>query len=222
MIIAEPLTTLTDYAIAVEATIFAIMLNQSRQTSVRLWAAAFAGVAIAALLGGTLHGFVPHMELGTRILLWKGTLYLLGLTSFLLLAGTVISSVPHRWHRWMLPIVGLKSFGYLGLATVRSNFAYVVADYLSALVIVLLLQLRAARRHRAPGAPWILAGVLVSGVAVAVLRSRLALPFMIRSVDLYHVVQMVALYLLYRGVRQLRDVEPIAYSIKNPQHEAGE
>lgn len=66
MALTEPITTLTDYAIALVAFILAGSLGriswQKQQYSIGLWAIAFACVALAAALGGTCHGFTQVLQ----------------------------------------------------------------------------------------------------------------------------------------------------------------
>jgi hypothetical protein len=216
MMIAEPITTLTDYAIALESIAFAGLLSRIPHKSVRCWAVAFAAVGIAAFTGGSLHGFAPHLEIASKLLLWKITLYAIGISSCFLLAGTIISAVSVRVQPWLLAAIGLKSLVYLGVAAIRNSFGYVVADYLSALVIVLLLQVKLAQRQSA-AVSWIVSGIGVSAIAALILSSRFKWAIGIKAVDIYHLVQMVALYLLYKGASQLKDFEAIATQAKkNP------
>jgi hypothetical protein len=54
-------------------------------------------------------------------------------------------------------------------------------------------------RRRAPGMGWLIVGVLVSLVAGVVQAKKLALHRHFNHNDLYHVIQMSALYAFYRG-----------------------
>ena len=60
-------------------------------------------------------------------------------------------------------------------------------------------------RRRAPGMAWLIVGVLVSLVAGIVQARRLALHRHFNHNDLYHVIQMAALYAFYRGGALLVD-----------------
>jgi hypothetical protein len=212
MIITEPMTMLTDYLIALEAIVFAVVLLKvgfsKQQRSILLWAATFGCVAVAAFLGGTCHGFVSYLGNERVRVMWQIMVYCLGIASYLMLAATVISTLPRRVHRWVLLGFGVKSLLYLYWAAyLMGNYAYSVLDYLSAMVIVLLLQgwaLYQGRNVRA--AKWILAGIAVSGFAVAVQGSGVAIGRHFNHNDIYHVIQMLGLYLFYRGAIWLRDV----------------
>jgi hypothetical protein len=224
MLITEPITTLTDYAIAVESLVFGVVLLRRgaarRQRSPQLWGAAFGSVALAAGLGGTCHGFA--LALGDAIVagLWQGMVYALSFASFFMLLAAIKSSLPYRYQRWGFWGVGVKSALFLGW-TIRQYsadqvFSFGVADYLSSMLMVLALAIVpiladqpvltyqfAADTKRAMG--WIIAGVLASGIAIALQRSDVRLAELLNHNDFYHLVQMLALYLFFQGSRLLKD-----------------
>jgi len=93
----------------------------------------------------------------------------------------------------------------MGWMAVHDEFRYVIYDYAPALVIILGLQIWCWLQFRSPAAPWIAAGILVSVLAAVIQAARLAPHPQFNHNDLYHVVQMAAFVLLYRGGRLLRD-----------------
>jgi len=62
-----------------------------------------------------------------------------------------------------------------------------------------------ARLRRDRASRWILAGVGVSVLAAGVQASGFALHRNFNHNDLYHVIQIAAMILLYAGARRLRD-----------------
>jgi hypothetical protein len=93
-----------------------------------------------------------------------------------------------------------------GAADWRDHYAYAIGDYLSAMAIVLLLQGWAVwQGHNGQAARWIGAGIGVSGLAVAVQSTGVAIGAYVNHNDIYHFIQMLGLYLLYRGAVQLKD-----------------
>lgn len=211
--LTEPITTVTDYAIALVAFILASRLGriswQTRQYSIGLWAIAFACVAFAAAFGGTCHGFIQVLRKPWLIALWQGMIYLLSLASFSLLIGSVLGSVPAKQQRWLLFAVIAKTL-LAGLILIqRPLFELAVLDYGTSLILLLMLQLRSLWIQPTPSAPGFIAGVLVSGMALGVLLSSWSLPPLLVANDLYHLVQLLGLVLLYQGAKQLRDqVDP--------------
>ncbi|MBD3881800.1 hypothetical protein IFO70_08545 [Phormidium tenue FACHB-886] len=210
MLITEPVTTFTDYAIALESLIFAGLLFHRgaiwRQRSIQLWGAAFAAVAVAAALGGTCHGFI--VGLGDRAEeLWQGMVYALSAASFFMLLASIKSSLPRRWRRVCYVGVGIKTVVVLGWMmsqyTADNIFSYGAADYLFSMLVVLILTIASVFKSAAAG--WIVAGVLTSVVAIGLQSSNIDLAEWFNHNDLYHLVQILALYLFFRGSRRLKD-----------------
>lgn len=209
MKITEPTTMATDYVLAALALVFAVrtwrVARQSRQKSIKFWAMTFAAMALAAIVAGTFHGFAHYLDEGARTALWKTTVYLTGLMSFSMVAATIPASLPASVHCPLLVVAALKFVLYAVWMSSHNDFRYVVYDYGSAMLVVLLLQVWAAFRSREQSAPWIIAGVLVSFAGAAVQQSGLTIHTHFNHNDLYHVIQMGAIYLFYRGGCHFRD-----------------
>ncbi len=213
MSVSEPVTLLTDYMLAGLGAYFALRLFRAaaleQQTSVWLWGVALAAMAAAALFGGTYHGFTlgitPHLGEAARAALWKGTVYSLGLASLAMLSGTIYAAVPRPLRTWLLALAVAHFVAYAVWMITHDEFRYVIYYYGPAMALVLVLEIVAARQRGAPGAGWLIAGVLVSYAAAGIQLSRFALHRHFNHNDLYHVVQMGALYLLFRGAALLRD-----------------
>ncbi len=209
MTIAEPMTLLTDYLLAAFVFGLAVRLSghylRCRRRSVRWWAAGFYASAAAALLGGSYHGFLPYLGSFPAMLLWKATVLSVGVAALCLFAGTVTATLSGAPRRWLLLLAWLKFAFYAAWMSRHDDFRFVIYDYAPALLGILLLSVHAALARRAQAAPWIVAGVIVSFAAAGVQASGLTLHPHFNHNDLYHVVQMGAFWLLYRGGRQLQD-----------------
>jgi len=179
--------------------------NLQGHNSVRLWAGAFLATAIGAITGGTYHGLGLLLGDGAKVLLWRATMYSIGFASFFMLAGTVVASVPRSWRRWVLAAVLLKLALYAAWILKEDAFRSAVYDYGSAMLGVLLLQGLSIYRGEVERAKWLISGVVVSVAAAGVQQGEFTLHRHFNHNDLYHLVQMGALYLLYRGARVLRD-----------------
>lgn len=195
--LSEPATTLTDYALAIEALIFAGCLLPLRQTACNFWSGAFVCLAIAAISGGTFHGFILWLDPTLHIWLWRLMLCALSGVSFCLLAATVVSAVPRSQQFGWWTIATVKAFCFVGLAIYLANFGLGVADYLSAMVLVLILQLWSSPMQ---SAGWIAAGVLLSGFAAGLQQSGWAIGVFDAN-GLFHLVQMGAIGLFFQGAR---------------------
>jgi len=203
--IAEPATLLTDYALAGVTAWFAWSLARARegQRSRASWALAFAALALAAALGGTWHGFAPAFAPLAVLLLWKATVLCVGIASFGMLCGSAICATAGAARKTLVAIAAAKLAVYSGWMVGHSEYIYVIADTGTALALVAALHLPSATRDRA--SRWILAGVGVSVLAAAVQASGFALHRHFNHNDLYHVIQIAAMILLYAGARRLRD-----------------
>jgi hypothetical protein len=94
MTITEPTTMITDYLLALACAIFAVLTFRSGSShhAVSVWFMAFTTGAIAALLGGTFHGF--RVQLGARGKgVWEFTLILIGASAAFMIAGALVSSI---------------------------------------------------------------------------------------------------------------------------------
>lgn len=206
--ISEPTTTLTDYAIALETICFAVALvktnHRKQQQAIAFWSLAFLGVAVAAIMGGTCHGFASTLGFDGLEVLWHTMSYALGFSSFFMLLASVVSSVPRSIRVWLLAAIGLKSILYFHGIESQDDFTYIVIDYLSAMAIVLMLQFRQLSTQPV-SATWIIAGILISVLAVTIQASRVFIAPYFNYNDIYHLIQMVALYCLFKGATLLKD-----------------
>jgi hypothetical protein len=178
--IIEPSTMLTDYALAAVTGYLALRLYKSRKSP--WWTVAFVALALTALLGGTYHGFgVP---------VWKATVLLAGIISFAMVVGSSIATTHGLPRKIMLAFAAVKLVVYEAWMLSHDDYLYVIVDTGVALAIVAVL-------HRSP---WMLAGVAVSLVAAGVQASGFDLHPHLNHNDLYHLVQIAAMILFYRGV----------------------
>lgn len=204
--IAEPTTTLTDYALAALGAALALRLHAEAPALpgyARLWAASFYAIALAALLGGTSHGFTASLPASAKLGLWIGTYALLGLANLLLLCAALAGLRPRVGASFVAAALA-KFAAYLVFAVARRDFGWVIADM--ALTLAGLLGLGLHRWFaRRPGAGWLLAAVSVSFAGAFVQYGRLAFHRHFNHNDLFHVVQMLALYLFYRAARRWRE-----------------
>jgi hypothetical protein len=200
--ITEPVTLLTDYLLGTLALWLAFQLLQTggaaRSLARTLWAAAFFGLATASFAGGTYHGFTEPLGGAGRTLTWKLTLVSIGVVSLTLTCGATLAAFEGFVRRAVVAFAVGKFVVYLVWISAHDEFVYAIADYVPAMLYVLVLQAR-AWRQQGPSGPWIVAGVLVSFFAAAIQQSGFTLHEHFNHNDLYHLIQMLGVYLLYRG-----------------------
>src|SRR5262245_51199204 len=85
----QPDVALTDYALALECSIFAYLLQQHSHSTARWFIIFFLSIAVAAAAGGTVHGFFDDPSSSGSRKLWPVTLITIGVTA---LAGTNIAA----------------------------------------------------------------------------------------------------------------------------------
>jgi len=210
MRITEPMTLATDYLLGVVALVFAVRLYQqgaaAGQWSVRLWAAAFLMTATAAFVGGSYHGFVTMLAPDAGRALWHATLIATGVGSAALLAAAATAGTSGLVRQMLLLVVVVKLAAYLWWMSSHTDFIFVIADYGSALAGVMVLVWLARTSGLAPASAWIAAGVGISVLAAGVQAFRLAPHPSFNHNDLFHVIQTVAVYFLFRGGLVMRDM----------------
>ena len=195
----EPDVTLTDYALALECAAFCVLLLRGpagHQALRAWWTIFFATVGLAALIGGTVHGFFPG-----NAVLWMATMLTLGATS---LAGWFIGSLLLGM-RWLRPVAVVLLGLYAGVVLfVNSTFVVAIAMYLPATVFLLLAMVTryAATRDRAVAIG--VMGLLLTFVAAAVQQLRIgAHPVYFNHNAVYHLIQFVALWMIFVAAREV-------------------
>jgi hypothetical protein len=199
--ITEPATMLTDFAIAIVCTAFASGVVQvaAGWGARDLWALSFAAAAAAAVVGGVVHGFALHLGPTVKQRLWKATQYLMGLTALAILAAAVAAFTGPDIRPWLLAAAVAKFAAYAAVVSRRDDYLVVVMDYGASMIALAVLAAVAWARTGAAAAPWLVAGVAVSGIAAAVQVGKVTPHPRFNHNDLYHVIQLVALYLFFRG-----------------------
>jgi len=193
--------TLTDYALGLESLWFAFLISRKRATSetpgLKIL---FVGFALAALAGGTFHGFFNNPAQPGHDFLWWLTLSFTGVTAagFALTGVTLLTGSPSLPARRLLLSLFLV---YLVLTLRYREFSIAILFYLPALLsCVAGLTFRYIRRPN----PQILLGILglVASLPATLLQQlQIALhPVYFTHNALYHLILMGALYLFYRGI----------------------
>jgi hypothetical protein len=195
------MTVATDWLLAALAVILGVRLRQPPFSLPRcLVAASFLVLAATALLGGSVHGLAPQLAQATRALLWRLIYGGVGVANLLLLAGILAALARGGLRTALLLLLALRFAVFLALAR---DFGFVMGDLALTLLLLLGLGLFFTLVRRRAFAPWLLLGVVVSMVGAFVQTQRLAPHPLFNHNDLFHVIQMGGVYLLYRAAQQL-------------------
>lgn len=207
MKLAEPTTTLTDFILGAETLFFAVLLLKASlaegQLSVGLWAAGFFATGIAAISGGAFHGF-PGLDAQARSALWKCTLYAVGVTSLCLFSGATLAAFRGSGRQILLTLCLVEFLVYAVWMASHIEFKYAIYDYAPAMAGILLIQLY-EMNESTPGAAWIIAGLVLAFAGAGVQLSQVRRQKNFNHNDIYHILQMAAMFLLYRGGSLMKD-----------------
>ena len=203
------MTMITDYLLGAWTFFLAFKLIREgmrvSQRSIILWGLSFVATGIAALIGGTSHGFALYFGTVTKEVIWIATLYSIGFASLFLLSAAIITTFKKPLRDWLLAATAAKFILFAVWIFSHSEFKYVIYDYVPAMIGVLILQVYGKYSRGDKSAVWISSGILVSFGAAAIQQSGFTLHEHFNHNDLYHVIQMGAIYLLYKGGMLLAD-----------------
>lgn len=209
MQLSEPMTLLTDFVLGVLCALWSGLLvrraRRERQKSVALWSLGFVGLALASLAAGVYHGFAQEFSARVLASLWSFVAWTMALASYAMLCAALLATTVPPWRAlgFLAALIKLACFAIF--LSGSDDYSAVLADYGSAQLAILLLSIYAWRRERAPSAPWLAAAVVVSALGALVQQAQLSLHERFNHNDLYHVIQMLGMALLYRGGALYRD-----------------
>ncbi|MCH7887502.1 MAG: hypothetical protein IIA58_06035, partial [Candidatus Marinimicrobia bacterium] len=154
------MTMITDYLLGVWTLYLAFKLTREgirlAQRSILIWGASFAATGMAALIGGTSHGFALYFGEMTKTVIWASTLYAIGFTSLFLLSAVIIATIKNPLRKWLIAVVAVKFILFAVWIFSHLEFKYVIYDYVPAMVGVLILQVYGKYRRGDRSAAWII------------------------------------------------------------------
>jgi hypothetical protein len=211
----EPDVTLTDYVLSAECAAFAWLIARrpTDLTRLRRWTVIFfVFTALAALFGGTVHGFYAAESGSIGRVLWKISMLAIGGTALAAWSIGAHVLVGHdRLHFIVSAAATLTAVYAAVIVFVSDEFWVAVAGYLPAAAFLLAAFLRVAVRGPASWARLGAYGLALSFAAAAIQQFRIALhPVYFNHNALYHLVQAVALALLFMAFRRVLASTPIS------------
>jgi hypothetical protein len=197
---------LTDFALAIECAIFVLLIWKKVATSsYRTWLITlFLSISLGALFGGLTHGYFPDEATRGNQMLWIATMLSIGISALACwnLAAEVLNAKWRLFHA--AAAIEFIAYAAFVLAGWRA-YKYVIADYVPAALFLLITSAIAVTR----GSRALLAvviGLLLTFVAAAIQLLHLSVPPVSHNA-LYHVVQAIALLLMFLGFLRLRTVQ---------------
>lgn len=195
----EPMTALTDAILAAWTAFWCAFLfaRANGRRPVVLWACAFAATAVSALAGVAFHGSRLFFDPVVRysIVAWKVVPVASGTAVLCLGSAAALVWFRGAVRRAVIALLVAEFVACLIGAVLSNDFRVVVADSAP----VLLAMLAGCVAHwQSRASRLVAAGIAVVVVANVVQASSLHLGSFDHN-DIYHVIQMVAMYVLYRG-----------------------
>jgi len=157
---------------------------------------------MAAVLGGTSHGYRPVLATSTHTLVWRLTYVTVGLANLCVLQGAALAALSPAWARAVLVVLIARFAAVAAALVVHGAFRYVLYDYAITLLGLLAFAAAQAARRR-PGGGWVAAGVLVSLLGAVVQLGQIGVGRAFNHNDVFHVLQALGLVLYARGGRDL-------------------
>lgn len=204
---AEQTTAITDAVlviIALTVCIALISLNSKQSLRLKLWIVTFADLGIASFLGALSHGFkwseIPYNALWNLIYLALG----------LLVAFFVIAVMFDLWGetyvRRYAPIILLIGLFFWLIALIwPDSFIVFILYEMVAMIFALGGYAFLSYKKALPGALWMTMGIFITIIAAVIQATALMSFTLIWEFDhngVYHLVQMVAIGILMKGLRQ--------------------
>jgi hypothetical protein len=207
---SEPAVALTDYILAIESAIFATLLHRRRRSALQFWLTVyFASVCAASLFGGTVHGFFSHFQSSTQEMLWSATLLAIGVTALATwFIGAALLSA-RRLSVLVRTAAALQIAAYtICVLFITTSFWTAIAVNVPAVVFLLATVAHKYSVERQRPLLLVIASLALSLFAAALQQLRVGLhPIHFDHNAVYHVIQAIAMYLLYRGGDGLLDIE---------------
>lgn len=201
MTLAEPTTAITDWILAGLVIALAIRLRAvPRQRTVRYWQWAFIFTALGAFAAGVFHAVVGQTTAKVLTTLWKGSAFALGLAVFFMLLATAAGRLSTRSARILMIFAAVQLVVYTLWTARHDDFLSVISNYALGMAIVAAVNLVTYSRNP-ESARWIVAGIAVTALGSVVQALQIAPHRHFNHNDLFHVIQMAGMILLYRGAR---------------------
>jgi len=206
--ITEPDVTLTDYGLALECALFTYLIHQrgDRHNSLTGWFLLFFGsVGLAALAGGTVHGFFLDADTVGSAILWPAALIATGLTALSAWAIGARMLFPVPVSRWVSIAAAVEFAAYSTVVLlVTQEFWVAVINYLPALLLLLVSFCAAYGRTGKVKLLVGFVGLTLTFVASWIQQSGIALhPTYFNHNALYHLIQAGALFMIFWSARWL-------------------
>lgn len=210
----EPDVVLTDFALALECAVLVWLLLRRPPGVLRrrfIWF--FIALGVAAFLGAISHGFFPHQfapwydpDTVVEELIWRGTMAAIGIAALSGWAAASRIAGFSRRTQTVLIAVGVSLFAtyILWIVFISDEFRYAIIYYTPAAIFLWIAFIVEWRRDRGRELMFGMLGMALTFVAAGIQQAEIGLhPTYFNYNALYHLVQGVGLYFIYRAAAHL-------------------
>ncbi len=199
-VIAEPMTMLTDYVLAVECLILGGLLLRHAlprgQSATKWWALAMLAFSVSFVSGGSEHGFAYH--LGQYTPMWDTALLTTAAGSLGLLAGAGGALLAAGPRRILLGVAAPLALVYMVAELAGYNeFIYLTMYYGPTLLTLVVIGAWRWRTEGNVGAGWTLATATTMLGGAGWQMSQIGLHTHFNHNDIFHVIMMGAFVFAY-------------------------
>lgn len=197
---------LSDYVIAVFCVGFAVTLMRTKAANpvMQTWLVVmFFGIASAAVLGGTVHGFFVDPQSTEHTILWPMTMIAIGVSTLGAWASGASLLLSSRGVRLISVMAGIGFVVYCAVVLFVSQ-AYLIAilNYVPSAIFLLAAFGWIAWKERVRPALYSCVGLMLTFVAAGIQQAGISIhPVYMTHNTLYHVVQLAGLLLFFMGGR---------------------
>jgi hypothetical protein len=194
----EPFTALTDAILAGATMLWAgqLLARANGRRPVMFWAWGFIAAAVSALGGVAFHGARTHMGFWGNVISWKIAAAGAGVAALCLGYAAAMAWLSPAARRVANAILLIKFAAFFAWGIASNDFLVAAIDYGTVLIFILAL---AIMRRELRSARFIIAGVVVSFIAVGIQRMTGLTLGSLDHNDVFHLAQIPGMYLLYRG-----------------------
>jgi hypothetical protein len=201
--VLEPAVTLTDFGLFALNAWFALRLRGEPSLLRRNFLMFFGAIGATALFGALTHGFFPDTTFA-GVVLWRGTMLMLGIvssTAFLIAVQLLLPTVRPTFFR-LFALAAFVSYAAV-VMFVRWNFAIALAFYVPAAVLMFAGFVRELTRS-VPAGVLGGAGLLLTFAAAYFQHAKVSLHAQYFDHNAtYHLVQALGLWLIFLAARKL-------------------
>lgn len=202
-IIHEPDVAITDWILALEVLLFAVLI--ARNNGSRVIVGTLIALMLASLFGGAYHAFFPlKTTTDAGWIVWIVTMLSIGTASAGLLAIAIASIYPKLDSFIRRAGVLLLAAYAVYVVLIDHEFVTAILFYLPALLAFLVAMVVRYARTKTPGALAGIASVVLMLKAALLQQMQIGLhPLYFNHNALYHVIQFIALWLLFIALKTL-------------------